>query len=153
MASNHFILCLPLFHLPSIFPRIRGFSNDLAVHIRLPKNWSSSFSTSPSHESSGLISFRIDWFDLLPVQETVKSRLQHHSLKASVLWCWAFFMVQLSHPYLAPGKTTSLTRRTFVSKVMSLFFNMRSRFLIAGSASYQFLWHWPNHTKQFLHSK
>ena len=149
--SNHLILCHNLCLPPSIFPNIRVFSNESALHIRWPKYWS--FSISPSNEYSGLISFRMDWLDLLVVQGTLKSLLQHHCSKASILRCSAFFMVQLSHPYTTTGKTIALTRRTFVSKVMSLFFNMRSRFLIAGSASYQFLWHWPNHTKQFLHSK
>ena len=126
---NHFILCCPLLLLHSVFPSIRVFSNESVLRPRWPKYWS--FSISPSNEYSGLISFRIDWFDLLAVQGTLKSLLQHHSSKASVLWCSAFFIVQLSHPYMTTGKTTTLTRRTFVGKVMSLFFNMLSRFVIA----------------------
>ena len=120
MSSNHLILCHPLLLLPSIFPRIRVFSNESVLRIRWPKYWSFSFSISPSDEYSRLISFRIDWFDLLAVQGTLKSILQHHSSKASVLQCSAFFMVQLSHPYMSTGKTIVFTRRTFVSKVMSL---------------------------------
>ena len=131
MPSNHLILCRPFLLPPSIPPSIRVFSNKLALHIRWPKHWSFSFSISPSNEYSGLISFRIDWFDLLAVQGTLKSLLQHHSSKASVLWCSAFFMVQLSHPYMTIGKTTALTRWIFVGKVMSLLFNMLSRFVIA----------------------
>ena len=127
MPSNHLILCHPL--LPSVFPGIRVFSNGSVLHIRWPKYWI--FSISPSNDYSGLISFRIDWFDLLTVQGTLKSLLQHHSLKASVLWCSAFLMVQLSHPYMTTGKTTALTRWTFVEKVMSLLFHMLSRFVIA----------------------
>ena len=119
--SNHLILCCPLL-LPSIFLSIRIFSNESTLHIRWPKYWSFSFSTSPSNEYSGLISFRIDWFDPLPVQGTFKSLLQHHSSKASVLQCSAFFMVQLSHPYMTTGKTIALTRWTFVGKMMSLLF-------------------------------
>ena len=122
MKSNHLILCHPLLFLPSTFPRIRGFSNELALRIRWPKYWSFGFSISPSNEYSGLISFRMDWFDLLAVQGTLKSLLQHHSSKASILWCSAFFMVQLSHPYMTTGKTIALIRWTFVSKVMSVFF-------------------------------
>ena len=121
MPSNHLILCHPLLLLASTFSKIRGFSNESALHIRWPKYWSFSFSNSPSNEYLGLISFRIDWFDLLDVQGTVKSLLQHHSLKASVLQCSAFFMVQLSHPYVTLGKTIALTTQTFVGKVMSLF--------------------------------
>ena len=131
MPSNHLILCHPLFLLPSVFPSIRVFSNESAPHIRCPKYWSFSFSISPFSEYSGLISFRINWFDLLVVQGTIKSLLQHHSSKASVLWCSAFFMVQPSHPYMTTGKIIALTRWTFVGKVMSLFFNMLSRFVIA----------------------
>ena len=131
MPSNHFIFCHPLLLLPSIFPSIRVFSNESALCIRWPKNWSFSFSISTSNEHSGLISFRIDWFDLLEVQETLKSLLQHHSSKASVLWCSAVFMVQLSHPYTTTGKMTVLTRWTFVGKVMFLLFSMLSRFVIA----------------------
>ena len=123
MPSNHLILCHPLLLLPSIFPSIRVFSNESALRIRWPKYWSFSFSISPSNEYSGLISFRIDWFGLLAVQGTLKSLLQHHSSEASVLWCSAFFIVQLSHPYKTTGKTITLTRWTFVGKVMSLLFN------------------------------
>ena len=126
MPSNHLILCHPLFFLASIFPSIRAFSNESALHIRWPKYWSFSFSISPSNEHSGLISFRIDWLDLLAVQETLKSLLQHHSSKASILRCSAFFIVQLSHPYMSTEKTIALTRRTFVDKVTSLLFNMLS---------------------------
>ena len=120
MPSNRLILCCPLLLLPSVFPSIRVFSNELAVHIRWPNYWS--FSISPSNENSGLISFRTDWFDLLTVQGTLKSLLQHHSSKASILCCSAFFTVQLSHPYMTTGKTIALTRWTFVGKVMSLLF-------------------------------
>ena len=116
--------------LPSIFPSIRVFFNESILPIRWPKNWSFSFSISPSNEYSGLISFKIDWFDLLAVQGTLKSLLQHHSSKASILWQSAFFMVQLSHPYMTNGKTIALTRRTFVGEVMSLLFNMLSRLVI-----------------------
>ena len=126
MPSNHLILCHPLLLLPSIFPSIRVFSNESALRIRWPKYWSFSFSISPSNEYSGLISFRMDWLDLLAVQGTLKSLLQHHSSKASILWHSAFFIVQLSHPYMTTGKTITLTRRTFVHKVMSLLFNMLS---------------------------
>ena len=117
------ILCCPFLLLPSIFPIMRVFSSESALSIRWPKYWSFSFSISPSNQYSGLIAFRIDWFDLLAVQETLKSLLQHHSLKASILWCSAFFRVQLSHPCLTTGKTIVLTIQTFVSKVMSLLFN------------------------------
>ena len=127
MPSNHFILCRSILLLPSIFPSIRVFSNESVLHIRWPKYWSFSFSISPSNEYSELTSFRIDWLDLLAVQGTLKSLLQHHSSKASILWCSAFFMVQLSHPYMTTGKTKALTRWTFVGKVMSLLFNMLSR--------------------------
>ena len=130
MPSNHLTLCRPLLLLPSIFPSIRVFSNESALHIRWPKYWSFSFSISPSNEHPGLISFRINWLDLLAVQGTLKSFLQHHSSKASILWCSAFFIVQLSHPYMTTGKTIALTRWTFVGKVMSLFFNMLSRLVI-----------------------
>ena len=123
MPSNHLILCRLLL-LPSIFPIIRVFSNELAFHIRWPKYWSFSFSISPSSEYVGLISFWMDWLDLLAVQGTLKSLLQHHSPKASILRCSAFFMVQLSHPYMTTGKTIALTRQTFVVKVMSLLLNM-----------------------------
>ena len=131
MPSNNPILCCPLLFLPSLFPSIRVFSNDSVLCIRQPKYWSYSFSISPSNEYSGLISFRMDWFDILAVQETLKSLLQHHSSKASILWGSAFFMVQISHPYLTTGKTVALTRWTFVGKVMSLLFNMLSRLIIA----------------------
>ena len=129
MPSNHLILCRPLFLLPSIFPSMRVFSND-AFHIRWPKYWSFSFNISLSNKYSRLISFRIDWFYLLAVQRTVKSLLQHHSSKASILWRSAFFMVQLSQPYITTGKTVALTRQIFVGKVMSLLFNMLSRLVI-----------------------
>ena len=128
MPFNHLILCYPLLLMPSTFPSIRVFSNESALCIRWPTYWSFSFSNSPSNEYSGLISFRIDWFDLA-VQGTFKSLFQHHSLKASVLWHSAFFMVQLSHPYMTTGKTIALTMWTFVSKVISLLFNMLSRFV------------------------
>ena len=130
MPSNHLILCHPLLLLPSIFPSIRVFSNESVLHIRWPKYCSFSFSISPSSEYPGLISFRIDWFDLLAVQGILKSLLQHHSSKASILQCSAFFIVQLSHPYMTIGKTIALTRWTFVDKVMSLLFNMLSRLVI-----------------------
>ena len=120
MPPSHLILCCPLLFLPSIFLSIRGFSKESALLIRWPKCWNFSFSTSPYSEYSGLISFRIDWFDLLAVPETLGSLFQHHSSKASVLWCSAFFRVQLSHPYMTTGKTIALTIQTFVSKVMSL---------------------------------
>ena len=126
LPSNHLILYHPLLLLPSIFPSIRNFSKESVLHVRWPKYWSFSFSISPSNEYSGLISFRIDWWDLLAVQGTLKSLLQHHSSKASILQRSAFFMVQLSHPYMTTGKTIALTRRTFVGKVMSLLFNMLS---------------------------
>ena len=131
MASNYLILCCPLLLLPSIFPSIRVFSNESILHIRWPKYWSFSFSISPSNVYSGLISFRMDWLDLLAVQGTLKSLLQHHSSKASILWRSTFFIVQLSHPYMTAGKTIALTIRTFVGKVMSLLFNMLPRFVIA----------------------
>ena len=131
MPSNHLILYCPLLLLPSIFPSIRVFSNESVLHIRWPKYWNFSFSISPSNEYSGLISFKIDWFDLLAVQRTLKSLLQHHNSKASILQCSAYFIVQLSHPYMTIGKTITLTRRIFVSKVMSVLFNMLSRFVIA----------------------
>ena len=131
MPSKHLILCHPLLLLPSIFPSIRVFSNESVFRIRWPKFWSFSFSISPSSEYSGLISFGIDWFDLFAVQGTLKSLLQHHSSKASILRRSAFFIVQLSHPYMTIGKTIALTRRTFVGKVMSLLFNMLSRLVIA----------------------
>ena len=131
MPSNHLILCRPHLLWPSIFPSIRVFSNKSVLRIRWPKYWSFSFSISPSNEYSGWISFRMDWLDLLAVQGTLKSLLQNHSSKASVLQYSAFFMVQLLHPYLATGKTIALTRWTFVYKVMSLLFNTLSRLVIA----------------------
>ena len=127
MPSSHLMLCHPLLLLPPIPPSIRVFSNESTLHMRWPKYWSFSFSIIPSKEHPGLISFRMDWLDLLAVQGTLKSLLQHHSLKASILQCSAFFTVQLSHPYMTTGKTVSLTRQTFVGKVMSLLFNMQSR--------------------------
>ena len=130
MPSNHLIFCFPLLLLPSIFPNIRVFSNESALHIRWPKYWSFSFNISPTNEHPGLISFRMDWLDLLAVQGTLRSLLQHHSSKASVLWHSAFFIVQLSHPYMTTGKTIALTRWTFVGKVMSLLFNMLSSLVI-----------------------
>ena len=131
MSSNYLILYYPLLLLSSILPSIRVFSSESVLHIRGSKCWSFSFNISPSSECSGLISFRIDWFDLLAVQGTLKSLLQHHSSKASILRCSAFFMVQLSHSHMTTGKTIALTRQTFVGKVMSLLFNMPSRLLIA----------------------
>ena len=130
MPSNHLILCHPLLLPPSIFPSIRVFSNESVLPIRWPKDWSFSFSISPVNEYSGLISFRMDWLDLLAVQGTLKSLLQHHSSKASVFRCSAFFIVQLSHPYMTTGKTRALTGWTFIGKVMSLLFNMLSRLVI-----------------------
>ena len=130
MPSNHLILCCPLLPRPSIFPSIRLFSNESALHIRWPKYWSFSFNISPSNEYSGLNSFRMDWLDLLAVPGILKSRLQHHTSKASILWRSAFFIVQLSHPYMTTGKTIALTRWTFVGQVMSLLFNMLSRLVI-----------------------
>ena len=130
MPSSYLILCCPLLLLPSIFLIIRIFSNKSVLHIRWAKYWSFSFSISPSNEYSGLIPFRMDWLDLLAVQGALRSLLQHHNSKASVLWHSAFFVVQLSHPYMATGKTRALTRWTFVVKVMSLLFNMLSRFVI-----------------------
>ena len=130
MPSNHLIPRRPLLLPPSIFPTIRLFSNESALHIRWPKYWSFSFSSSPSNEHPGLISFRMDWFDLLAVQGTLRSLLQHHSSKASILWHSAFFIVQLSHPHMTTGKTIALTRRTFVGKVMSLLYNVLSRLVI-----------------------
>ena len=130
IPSNHVILCGPFLLLPSILPSIRVFSNESALHIRWPKYWNFSFNVSPSNEYSGLISFRMDWLDLLAVQGTLKSLLQHHSSKASILRHSAFFMVQVSHPYITTGKTIALTRQTFVSKVIFLLFNMLSRLII-----------------------
>ena len=130
MPSSQLILCLPLLLLPPIPPSIRVFTNKSTLHMRWPKYWSFSFSISPSNEHPGLISFRMDWLDLLAVQGTLKSLCQHHSSKASILQCSAFFTVQLSHPYMTTGKTIALTRHTFVGKVISLLFNMLSRLVI-----------------------
>ena len=130
MPSSHLIFCHPLLLLPPIPPSIRVFSNESTLHVRWPKYWSFSFSISPSNEHPGLITFRMDWLDLLAVQGTLKSLIQHHSSKASILWCSAFFTVQLSHPYMTTGKTIALNRQTFVGKVMSLLFNMLSRLVI-----------------------
>ena len=130
MPSNHLILCCPLLLLPSIFPNMRVFSNESALHIRWPKYWSFSFNNRPPNEHPGLISFRMDWLDLLAVQGTLRSLLQHHSSKASILQHSAFFTLQVSHPYMTTGKTIALTRWTFVGKVMSLLLNMLSRLVI-----------------------
>ena len=130
MPSNHLILCHPLLLLPSIFPSIRVFSNVSALRVRWPKYWSFSFNISSSNEHPGMISFRMDWLDFLAVQGTLKSLLQHHSSKTSIIWCSAFFIVQLSHPYMATGKTIALSRRTFFDKVMFLLFNVLSRLVI-----------------------
>ena len=130
MPSNHLILCRPLLLLPSIFPSIRVFSNESALHIRWPKFWSFSFNISPSNENSGLISFRMDWLDLPAIQGTLKSLLQHHSSKASILQCSAFFIVQLSYPYMTTEKTIALTGQNFVDKLMSLLFNMLCKLVI-----------------------
>ena len=130
MLSSHLILCRPLLLLPSVFPSSKVFSNESAPHIRWPKYWSFSFNISPSNEHPRLSSFRMDWLGLLAVQGALKSLLQHHSSKASILRCHAFFIIQLSHPYMTTGKTIALTRRTFVDKVMSLLFNMLSRLVI-----------------------
>ena len=131
LPSNHLILCCPLFFLPSIVPSIRGSSNESTLHIRWPKYWSFNFSISPSSNYSGLFTFRIDWFDLLAVQGTLKSLLQHCNSKGTILRCSVFFMVQLSHPYVTTGKTMALIIWTFVDKVMSMLFNLLSRFVIA----------------------
>ena len=131
MPSSHLILCLPLLFLPSIFPSIRVFSSESVLHIRWPEDWSFSFRISPSNEYWGLIFFRMDWLDLLAVQGTLKCLLQHHSSKASILWCMTFFIVQLSHPYMTTGKTIALTEETTGGKVMSLLFNMLSRLVLA----------------------
>ena len=131
LPSNHLILCCPLLLLPSIFPNIRVFSDESVLHIRWTNYWSFSFKISSSSEYSGLISFRMDWLDLLAVQGTLKSLFEHHSPKVSILWHSALFIVQLSHPYMTTGKTIALTRQTFVGKVMSLLFNMLSRLVIA----------------------
>ena len=130
MQSNHLILCHPLLLLPSIFPNMRAFSNESALHIRWPKHWNFSFSISPSNEYSGLTSFRMDWLDLLAVQGTLKSLLQHHSSKASILKCSAFFILQLSHPCMTIETTIALTRQNFAGKIMSLLFNMLSILVI-----------------------
>ena len=130
MPSSHLILCRPLLLLPPIPPSMRVFSNESTLHMRWPKYWSFSFSISPSNEHPRLISFRMDWLDLLAVQETLKTVLQHHSSKTSILQCSAFFTVQLSHPYMTTGKTIALARWAFVSKVMSLLFNMLARLVI-----------------------
>ena len=147
MPSSHLALCHPLLLLPSVFPSIRDFSNESALHIRWPKYWSFSFNVSPSNEHPGLISFRMDWLDLLAVQGTLKSLLQHHSSKASILQHSDFFIVQLSHPYMTTGKTTALTRLTFVGKVRSLLFNMLSRLVkdkitADGDCSHEIKRHW-----------
>ena len=142
MPSNQLIFCCPLLLLPSIFPIIRGFSSESALYIRWSKYWTFSFNITPSKEIPGLISFRIDRFDILALQRTLNSLLQHHSSKASILQRSAFFTVQLSHPYMTTGKTTALTRWTFVSKVMSLLFNMLPRFVIAYSRSKHLLISW-----------
>ena len=130
MPTNHLLLCRPLLLLPSIFPSIRVFSSESPLHIRWPKHWSLSFNISPSNEHPGLISFRMDWLDLLAVQGTLKSLLQHHSAKTSILWRSDFFIVQLSHPYMTTAKTIALTRWIFVDKVISLLFNMLSRLVV-----------------------
>ena len=149
MPSNHLILCLPLLLLPSIFPSLRVFSSESALRIMWPKYQSFSFSISPSNEYSGLISFRMDWLDVLAVQGTLKSLLQHHSTKASILRCSAFFIVQLSHPYMTTGKTIAWTRQTFVGKVISLLFNMLSRLVITFlPRSKHLLISWCNHHLQ-----
>ena len=131
MPSNHLILCYPLLLLPSIFPSIRVFSSESVLHIRWPKYWSFRFNINPSNEYSGLISFRVDWLDLLQVQGNLRSLCQHHSSEASILHCSAFFIVQLSHPFMTTRKTTALTRWTFVGKLMSLLFNILSRLITA----------------------
>ena len=144
MPSNHLILCHPLLLPPSIFPSIRVFPKESVLHIRWPKYWSFSFTISPSNQYSRLISFRMDWLDLLAVQGTLKSLLQHHSSKASILWHSAFFTVQLSHPYMTTGKSIPLTRWKFVGQVMSLLFIMLSRFIIAFLSRSKYLlisWH------------
>ena len=150
MPSNHLILCCPLFLLPSIFPSIRVFSKELALSIRWPEYWSFSFSISPSSEYLGLIPFRMDWSDLLAVQGTLKSLLQHHNVKASILWCSAFFMVQLSHAYMTTGETIDLTRQIFVGKVISLLFNTQSRFVTAFFKEQVLYFHgWSHHPQWF----
>ena len=148
MLCSHLILCHPLLLLPPIPPSIRVFSNESTLHMRWPQYWSFSLSISPSNEHQGLISFRMDWLALLAVQGTLKSLLQHHSSKASVLWPSAFFMVELSHPYITTGKTIALTRWAFVSKVMSLLFNMLSSLVIAFLPRSVFQFHGCNHHLQ-----
>ena len=152
MPSSHLILCRPLLLLPPIPPSIRDLSNQLTLRMRWPKYWSFSYSISPSNEHPGLISFRMDWLDLLAVQGTLKSLFQHHSSKASIFWHSAFFIVQLSHPYMTTGKTIALTRRNFVGNVMSLLFNMLSRLVITfpfqGVSIFQF--HGCNHYLQWF---
>ena len=147
MPSNHLILCHPLLLLPSIFPNIRVFSNESAFCIRWPKYWSFSFNISPTNEHPGLISFRMDWLDLLAIQGTLKSLLHHHSLKVSILWNSAFFTVQLSHLYIITGKTIALTRQTFVGKIMSLLFNMLSKLVITfiPRSKHLFMPWWKSH--------
>ena len=152
MPSNHLILYCHLLLLPSIFPSIRVFSNESVLHVRWPKYWSFSFSISPSNEYSGLISCRMDWLTLLAVQETLKSLLQHHSSKASILLCSAFFIVQLSHPYMTTGKTIAWTIWTFVDKVTSLLFNMLSRLVIWASLVAQRLKHLPGMQETWVRS-
>ena len=137
MPSNHLTLCCPLLLPSSIFPSIRVFSKQSVIRSRWPKYWSFSFNISPSNEHPGLISFRMDWLDVLIVQGTLKSLLQHHSSKASILWCSAFFIVPLSHPYMTTGKTIALTGQTFIGKVMSLLFNMLSRLVITSVHNYR----------------
>jgi len=145
MPSSHLILCCPLFLLPLIPPSIRVFSNVLTLYMRWPKYWSFSFSIIPSKEHPGRISFQMDWLDLRAVQGTLKSLLQHHSSKASILWCSAFFTLQLSHPYMTTGKTIALTRRTFVGEVMSLLLKMLSRLVITFlPRSKRLLISWPH---------
>ena len=148
VPSNHLIICHPLLLLPSVFPSIRVFSNELALCIRWPKYWSFSFSINPSNEYSGLVSFRIDWFDLLAVQGIFKSLLQHHSSKASILQCSAFFIVQLLHPCMTTGKIIVLTIQTFVSKMMSLLFNMLTMFVRFLAVSSFFKFHGCSHHLQ-----
>ena len=148
MPSNHLILCSPLLLLPSVFLRIGLFTSESALHIKWPNYWGFSFSISPSSEYSGLISFRIDWFDLLAVQGTLKSLLQHYSSKTSILQCSAFFIVQLSHPYMTTGKAIALTRQTFVGKVMSLPFNMLSSFVMTFLPRSIFSFHGLSHCQQ-----
>ena len=152
MPSNHLILCRPILLPPSIFPSIRVFSNESILQIRWPKYWTFSFSISPSDEYSGLISIRWDWLDLPAVQGTLKSLLHHHSSKPSILWCSAFFIVQLSHLYMTTGKTIPLTRQTFVGKVMSLLFNMLSKFVIAFLPRSVFQFHGCSHHLQWCWS-